>query len=237
MDSRHLSIPEISKKIGLHRSTVHRLVVTLESAGWLHKIPDTEKFALGLKALALSGVADDEISSQQIVRPFMETLAALSGETVALCMSDGISATCVDKVESFQTLKISANVGQDFPFHAGATGFAVLLGMPPEQAKRILERAPLKQYTEQTETDPARVFEKYLKARKDGFIVTRGTVDAGVTAIAAPLYFPRERSYGSVSLIMPENRATEAVVAKYIKKLCETVEEIRHRVGAPKPIK
>ncbi len=75
-----LSIPEIARSVGLHRSTVHRLVVTLESAGWLRKLPGTEKYTLGIKVFTLGRIADQGLSSCQSVRLFWRSLRQKRGK-------------------------------------------------------------------------------------------------------------------------------------------------------------
>lgn len=227
-----LSLPEISKRVELPRSTVHRLVITLETAGWLRKIPNTEKYTLGIKLATLGDIANQNISSKDVIRPLLEKLAQQTGETVILSRSDnGHASMCIDKIESSQIIKISSSIGQHFPLCAGATGFAVLLGMPPDVAKDILFSSPLKTYTSKTVIDPDKLFTMYLTMREQGYALTCGVVDEGVTAIAAPIFFMKENAYGSVGIVLPENRATKAVKARLIKIILETAQKINKKIN------
>ena len=83
-----LGVSEISRIVGIHKSTIHRLVITLEHAGWLLRVPGSDKFRLGLKVLALGRIVDRSITSCSAARPVLEELAADTGETVILTMSD-----------------------------------------------------------------------------------------------------------------------------------------------------
>ena len=226
-----MTIPEISRKVGLHRSTVHRFVVTLESEGWLRKIPGTEKFSLGIKLHTLGNIAGQGFSSVETVRPFLEALARKTGETVILSMFDSGAAVCVDKIESSQRLKISSEIGQYFPLHAGATGFAVLLGMPEKQVREFLWREPLPSFTSKTETDPQKIFERYLLCREKGYAVSTGAVDPGVTAVASPVFFPLEKAFGSVGITMPENRTEEMPLRQRIDEVIGTARAIAEKIG------
>lgn len=217
-----LTIPEIARKVGLHRSTVHRIVITLENGGWLRKIPGTETFDLGIKIFTLGQTADRALSSRQAVRHLLEELAVKTGETAILSMSDNVDAICVDKIESSQRLKISSEIGQHFPLHAGATGFAVLLGMPEEMARERLFRGKLQSFTSKTETDPNKILERYHSLKDAGYVVSTGAVDPGVTGIAAPLYFAAEKSYGSVGVTMPEHRGQGEALKKNIDMVLKT---------------
>ncbi len=226
-----LAIPEIARRVGLHRSTVHRLVVTLESAGWLRKLPGTERYTLGIKVLTLGRIADQELSSCAALRPLLEELAQRTRETAILSMSDDIAAVCVDKIESSQRLKISSEIGQHFPLYAGATGFAVLIGMPEESVRAFIAKNPLQPFTTATETDPEKILERYFFLRRKGYVVSTGAVDPGVTGIAAPLFFPNENSYGSVGIAMPEHRAKGEELARMIQAVLETAESMRKKIG------
>ncbi|NLL37457.1 MAG: IclR family transcriptional regulator [Fretibacterium sp.] len=226
-----LSIPEIAKEIGLHRSTVHRLVVTLESVGWLRKIPDTEKYTLGIKVAILGQFAQDEMSSCQILRPLLNDLAVETGETAILSMFDGNSVLCVDKIESSQKLKISSEIGQSFPFYAGGTGFAVLLGMPEDEVQSLLFRQPLAAFTEKTETNPEKVLERYRTLKQAGYVVSTGAVDPGITGVAAPLFFFKENMYGSVGITMPEHRAEGEGFQRIVQKVLSTAEAMSKMIG------
>ena len=231
--SRHtspLGVSEISRIVGIHKSTIHRLVITLEHAGWLLRVPGTDKYRLGLKVLALGRIVDRSITSCSAARPVLEELAADTGETVILTMSDEEGAICVDKIETTHRLKISSELGQHFPLHAGATGFAVLMCMPEERVRQILYEKPLRAFTPKTITDPGRVFEKYLEHRRKGYVVASGEVDPGVTGIAVPVYFPFEHSCGSVGVTLPDNRATGETLDVLVRKVMNAAEEIRTRV-------
>ncbi len=229
--SSSMAIPEIARRVGLHRSTVHRIAVTLENTGWLRKLPGSELYTLGIKVFTLGRIADQGISSCQVVRPLLENLAAKTGETAILSMSDNLGAVCVDKIESSQRLKISSEIGQHFPLHAGATGFAVLLGMPENQVREFLFRGSLASFTPKTETDPNKILERYRSLKDAGYVVSTGAVDPGVTGIAAPLFFASENSYGSVGITMPEHRAQGESLKKAIDAVLETAAEMAGKVG------
>ncbi|HCL80032.1 MAG TPA: hypothetical protein DIC53_08730 [Synergistaceae bacterium] len=226
-----LSISDIARRIGLHRSTVHRLVLTLESVGWLRKIPDTEKYTLGIKVAILGQFAQHEMSSCQALRPLLNDLAAETGETAILSMFDGNNVLCVDKIESSHRLKISSEIGQHFPFYAGATGFAVLLGMPEGEVQSLLFRQPLTAFTEKTETVPEKVLERYRTLKQAGYVVSTGAVDPGITGVAAPLFFFKENVYGSVGVTMPEHRAKGDGFQGIVQKVLRTAEAMSKMIG------
>lgn len=226
-----LSIAEISRIVGLHRSTVHRLVVTLESAGWLCKLQKSEKFVLGLKVLALRENVNQPSSQVEVIRPLLEDLAKKTGETVILSMKDGMQTICVDIIESTYMLKISSSVGQGYPLYAGATGLAVLIGMEENEVREYLSKTELKSFTSTTHTDPAELYQIYLKAKKDGYIVSSGHVDPGVVGIGVPLFFKKLNKHGSISCVLPDSRATKENVESIIINIKKTLVDINRRIN------
>lgn len=216
-----LSLTEISRKTGIHKSIVFRILATLESEGWLIKNPETSKYMLGVRLLSLSGVVLGELSIRKIALPVMEELSEKTGETVVLTMSSNGGAICIEKIDSDSSVRITTQVGRHYPLHAGATGLAVLMGMPDNQIKEVLNREPLEKITNKTITDPELIFEMVKEAKKDGYIISVGTVDPGVVAIGIPLNFPQQYVYLGISVTGPKYRLNE-------KKLQFVIEELKN---------
>lgn len=226
-----LSIADISRIIGLHRSTVHRLVITLESAGWLSRLPGSEKFVLGLKVLSLRENVNQPLSLVDVTRPLLKDLAKKTGETIILSMKDGMQTICVDIIESTYGLKVSARIGQGYPLYAGATGLAVLIGMNDNEVRELLSQIKLKPFTSATHTDPAELYQIYLKARNEGYIVSSGHVDPGVVGIGVPLFFKKADKHGSISCVLPDSRATKENIESIIVNIKKTLVDINKRIN------
>lgn len=81
---KELSLAEISRKMDIHKSIVYRILITLESEGWLVKNPETNKYMLGIKLLLLSSVVLDDLVVRKTALPIMKKLSAETGETVEI---------------------------------------------------------------------------------------------------------------------------------------------------------
>lgn len=226
-----LGISEISRKIGLHKSTVHRILVTLESEGWLVKDEESGKYMLGLRLLSLSNAILENLNLRKIVKPVMKKLSKNTGETVVLAIANNSGAMCVEKVESFHSVKITSQVGKYFPLYAGATGLAILLGMPEEKIWKILQSADLKQYTDKTISDAAKIMNRVKKLKKQGYVVTRGEVDPGVIAVGMPIHIEYRDIYGSLSVVGPEYRFDNEKIIFTIEEMKKALKEIFEKVG------
>ena len=194
-----LGVTEISRLVGLHKSTVHRLVITLETSGWLLRMPETDKYRIGLKLIAVGKKAVSDANSITAIHPILEKLTQITGETSILTMVMGNQAICVDKVETSQRLMISSQVGQSSPLHAGYRIF-ILIGMPEEEAFRTLPTICSSCLYRQDPTCMEELRERY-KNEREWYVIASGEVDPGTTGIAVPLYFPYERCYGSLGVV------------------------------------
>ena len=224
-----IGLSDLSRKVGLHKSTVHRLALSLESRGWLAREAESGRYRIGIRfvTVARSGNAGDSFGE---IHPLLAELSEEINETAILSVWDGRKVICVDKVETSRRIQISSRIGNSFPICAGGTGFAVLIGMPEEMARDIMENTELVAYTPRTVTDPEKLLERYREMKKRGYVISSGQVDPGVTGIAMPLYFPYEQSYGSIGVVLPEMRADVETVECIVLALSRSRDRIRSRL-------
>lgn len=223
---KELSLAEICRSTDLHKSIVYRILVTLESEGWLVRSYTTNKYMLGMKLLSFSSAILDNMVIKEIALPVMKRLSHATGETVVLAMySDGV-AICIEKIESENRVKISSQVGKSYPLHVGATGLSVLMGIPEDLQREILFKKPLESFLPTTETDPEKVIEMLAKAQEDNYIVSKGMKDPGVFAVGVPLTFPQEKIYMGMSVAGPEFRLDEQKLKFIIEELQNAKQEI-----------
>jgi len=225
-----IRLSELSRMVDLHKSTVHRLVLSLESRGWLTREEGSGKYRIGVKFLTIAKNGDGGGSVKEI-HPILADLSEKTQETAILSIWDGKEVICVDKVETNRKIQISSQVGGSFPIYAGGTGFAVLIGMPEDMAFEVLSRVNFKKYTPQTITDREKITERYRAAKELGYVISVGQVDPGVRAIAMPLYFPYEQCYASIGVVLPEMRADEETTKKIICEMQRCCEQIQSKLG------
>lgn len=225
-----IGLSDLSRRVGIHKSTVHRLVLSMESRGWLTREIDSGKYRLGIKFATVLGKNVLGNSFREI-RHLLKRLSEEIRETVILSVWDGREVICIDKVETSQTIQVSSRLGNSFPICAGGTGFAVLIGMPEEMAMNIIEEAQLVAYTDRTITEPEKLIVRYRETKERGYIISSGQVDQGVTAIAMPLYFPYEQCYGSLGVVLPDMRADKNATKRILCALQRSCELIRNRLN------
>src|SRR5262252_1609517 len=125
-DDSDIGISALAQRLGLAKSTVHRLAATLITEGMLEQDPETGKYRLGLAVFELGSLVRRKMDVSAEARPFLRTLRDQTGETIHLAVLDHASVLYINKMESRRAIRMSTNVGARAPVHCTADGKALL---------------------------------------------------------------------------------------------------------------
>lgn len=181
------SVSGISQKLGIHKSTVSRILSTLASGGILLKSPSDKKYRLGSKVLELASVFSSAANLRTAVLPYMEELRSKTSETISLFIMDGDSRMCLERLESTQSIKMTTNIGERAPLYAGAPGKVFLAYLPEDKRKELLATTKLRKFTPNTIIDMEKLKEELKEIRKQGFAVSLEERVAFGAAVSAPI--------------------------------------------------
>src|SRR5262245_26396171 len=143
-----LGVSELSRKVKLHKSTVSRLLSTLEQEGLLERTSSGEKYRLGFELLRLAGQVTHFGDLRSIAQPVLAELAELSRETVHLAVLDGDEVINIEQVSGPHLVRDTNWVGRRTPLHCVATGKALLAWRPAAEIARMLAQ-PLARRSEE----------------------------------------------------------------------------------------
>ncbi len=203
----NLGVSEIAKLMNIHKSVVHKLLVTLESEDWVHKSKTTEKYSLGLKLLKLSPLVPNRNNFRQISRTIMSELVSEVDETAMLTImtpsyDQGI---CIEKVECSHNIRMTTEIGNHIPIHAGASGLVLAAYTDEEKIESVLSQ-PLPAFTENTITNPDTLRKKLQEIRKQGYAFSISEVNQGLVGIASPVFNSRSKLVAGLSISGPVYR-------------------------------
>ncbi len=206
-DSRgEVGIAELSKQVGFHVSTCHRLLATLIARGYVRQNPENGRYALGARACHLAESYLGQMDLRRTVRPFLEKLSRETGETANLVILDGREVLYLDKVESPQSLRIFSRIGRRAPLHCTAVGKVLLASRSRENMEALLGRGPLEALTRSTLTSRAELRRELEKVRGQEFALDVEECEDGACCIAAPIRNSRGETVGAVSVSGPSVR-------------------------------
>ncbi len=196
-----LTLIELSSRVGLPRSTAHRIVGALAQEGFVATAP-SGKLRVGP---SLIGIA---VSSRRDLRheaaPYLERLSRELHETVNLAVLDGGEVLFIDQYTSRRYLRIASEIGARFPVHCTANGKALLAALPPEDMERRLP-AKLEALTDNTITDRARLLAELDQVRAAGVAYDREEHALGVSAVACVVH-DAVGTTAAITVVMPAAR-------------------------------
>jgi DNA-binding IclR family transcriptional regulator len=230
-----LTLGELSTKLGMPKSSVHRLVSTLEREGFLARHAETGRYRLGLAVLRLAGPALASVDLREITRPYLEGLARELQDTVHLAVLDRGDVIYIDKIESPSRVQMISHIGGRVPPHCTGLGKAMLAHLGQDEVRHIVEERGLAAYTPATIISMDALTMELKTIREAGYAVDEGEHESMVRCIAAPIRDSRAQVVGAVSATTvvagweAEHRAamTRAVV--------EVARSISATLGAPEP--
>ncbi len=195
-----LGLREIAKGLDVPRSTVYRLINSLE-AGQLVSKSGEQSYALGSGIKRLAQALPQGFDLVALARPMVEALSARLQLAVKLSVLDDGSALVVLSAVAPTAYTISTQVGRRFPLHAGAASKVLAAYMENQSASMSsLLAQKLERHTELTITDKTRLKSELLAIRNAGYAHDKGEYFKGIEAIAAPVFGPDDQCVAALSV-------------------------------------
>jgi IclR family acetate operon transcriptional repressor len=223
-------ISELAQVVGLHVSTVHRLLATLVDRGYVRQDPDSSKYHLGSRIFTLSSAADLHLDLRLVARPYLERMMRHSGETANLVASSDDDVVYLDQVASMHLVKMFTAPGMRVPFYCTGTGKAILAFKPAEFLEMVLQ-APLKRHTPHTLTSRAALEKELAQIRRVGYSIDNEEMEEGVRCLAVPIFDRRRQVIGALSVSGPTTRMTPERVEKLAPNARAIAEELSRQLG------
>jgi len=202
-----LSMTQISEMVGINKSTVHRLLATLEGKRFVERDAVTGVYRPGIRLLQMAFLTLEHNDLRRLAAPFLQNLCDQFRENVNLSILDDTEVIYLSIIESPQRVKLAAEPGQRLPAFCTASGKAILAFIPEEDVMSILERG-MPRYTQNTIHSQKAFFEDIHETRKRGFAISQQEFEDGINAIAAPIFNSKNQPIASVSIAGPAYRLT-----------------------------
>lgn len=226
-----LNIKDISEKLDLHKSTVHRLLGTLIYKGYVEQHKDSNKYYVTLKLFQLGSRKIENIDLIDISKPYLIQLAKTSEEVVHLVMRDDADIIYVDKVEGNQTIRMHSRIGNRSPMYCTGVGKAILSTLSREEIKDVWDKSQIQKLTDKTIVTLDHMYKTIDTIQERGYALDDEENEIGVRCIAVPILDFKGDSYAAISISGPANRMTEEKINLYSKELIRSSKEISAQLG------
>lgn len=223
-------ISELAQIVGLHVSTVHRLLATLVDRGYVRQDPETSRYHLGSRIFILSSAADVHLDLRLVARPYLERMMRHSGETANLVTASDSEVVYLDQVASMHLVKMFTAPGMRVPFYCTGTGKAILAHKAAAVVDAVL-RGTLKRYTRHTLVNRAAIENELAQVRRLGYALDNEEMEEGVRCLAVPIFDRRRQVVGALSVSGPTTRMTLDRAEKLAANACAIANELSRQLG------
>ncbi|PTX60321.1 IclR family transcriptional regulator [Melghirimyces profundicolus] len=198
-----LSLTEIARMTELNKSTVYRLLATLEEKGFLARDAETDKYRLGFRIWELSAHLSRTDDPALLFLPEMERLRDKIEETVSLYVRDGLERIRVQAVESLQAIRRVAPVGARMPLSVGAAGKVLAAFAEPAVRAQILADPDWPE-----NVDKSDYLRQLDQIRRDGYATSVEEREAGTSAVSVPIFGRNGNILAALAVSGPVGRLT-----------------------------
>ena len=227
-----LSLSELSKQSDLSISTIQRLTYTLQHMDLLDRDHRTKKFKIGPEMITLSFTVIDNLVLKKIAYPYMQELNGKINEVVALAVFSGTQVILVESTETRQILNVSTSGGVSIPFHATASGKAMLAFLPEAEVDTLLGKLNFEKFTENTITSLKAFKAELPKVRECGFASAIDENSYGLSAVAAPIRGNDGTVLAALTVLVPTVRVSkQKLINEYGPQVAKTAQRISFDMG------
>ena len=225
---------DLAGDLNLNRSTVHRMLYTLELLNYVGKLPD------GAYRLTfhLFEIGNSVPHSHNLIDTARRELLQLSHDT-GLTVNHGVlyddQVLYVDKATPSTYLQLDRSVGESEPLHCTSVGKVLLAYSLPDQREKILARLKLPSFTPHTIRTVEALRTELEQVRQDRYAVDRQELNLEVRCVAAPVLDRQNLIISGISISGPEDRFTPEMIPLLVPRLQETATRVQENMRAISP--
>ncbi len=198
-------VSAVARHARLPKSTVARLLGTLEDVGAVERLEGGGDYRIGSGLRALAGDGHAGLRLVDLARPYLRELVAELDEDAGLAIPDGDGVLFVDQCQSSHPVQVQDWTGERFPMHTTAAGFVLLAEWPADAVDRYLE-GELAAFTPRTLVDGAAIRARLDAVRAQGYAWTEGEWAADINGVGAVVRGADGRPVGAINLYGPGYR-------------------------------
>jgi IclR family acetate operon transcriptional repressor len=234
-DHQPAGVGQLSRVLGLPKSSVQRALRTLGAAGWIQPAAGgVTRWVLTARARHVGRLAGEDTGIREAAMAAMEMLRRESGETVHLMVPDGDRAVLVERLQTSHPVRIVLPLGSSAPLHGSSNGKAMLARMRPDAARAALGDE-LPRYTDATIVDWELLETELAEIRGRGYATNNGEWRDDIAAVAAAIVRDDGEPVASLSVSTPISRMSPEDAARYGALVAEAASQVSTALGYRPP--
>ncbi len=228
---RELGVTEVSRRLGIGKSTAHRLLSTLAEERLLEQDPKTGSYRLGLAMYELGASVALHNDLHEASAAVLDHLRNATRETVQIGILDGREVVYIERRESPQTLRLFGRVGHRNDAHCTSSGKVLLAFLPQEDLDHLLDGWTLRRHTPATITNLTSFRSTLQNIRQQGWAENVNEAEMGAASIAAPIRNARGDVVAAISIAGPVQRLGNDSLRRFSRPVVEAGLAVSSRLG------
>lgn len=227
-----IRVSELADRLGVARSTAHRLVSSLVAHGFAEPDDASQGYVPGAVLLRLGALALDRLAVRKVAHSSLVALAATTGETCELAVLDGVEVLLLDVVEGSHSLRVVDPVGSRAPAHLTAVGKAILAALPAADFDELFGQDALETRTRRSISARTELLEQLSKVRTQGYASAEMELGEGYVGVAAPVIGPDGKVVAGITVALPSVRAADDFASAIGPKVAAAAREVADLLSA-----
>ena len=225
-----IGVNELARRVGLHKSTVSRLLTTLGEHELIERHGETGHINLGIGLLAMVSPLLGRLDAVKAAKPILDIVAQETGETASLALWSGHEAVMMEQTLGARAVMHYAWPGKCVPAHTTAVGKVFLAHLPPASLDKVLA-AGLKRHTSFSVTDPAELKRELQQIRALGFADNDQENELESCGIASIVRNFRGDPAAALTVAVPKHRFELHQKKAIISSVLRGAEKLSRRLG------
>ena len=195
-----LTLPDISRRLQLPKSSAHTILVTLLREGYITRSPRTRRFSLAFKLFALANQALDGLRIREVAVPHLRQLMFATNLTVHLGILERYEAVLIAKIDPPGTSTLSTWIGRRMEVHCTGIGKALVAHLPRFEQEHLVHTRVFARHNENTIVSPKRFLRELERVRQEGYAIDDEEDEVGIRCLGVPLLGSGGQLLGAISI-------------------------------------
>lgn len=229
-ETQGLGVTEIAGRIGLHKSTAHRIITTLANRGYVNKT-DKGTYKIGLNLIESVSCYINSLELQTEARPYIARITSELGLTSHLGVLDGDQVVYIEKMDVFSNVRMYSQIGVHVPAQSCSLGKCLLSNYSASDVRKIMTDCTFIKFTKNTISSIDELLADLDLVRSRGWSIDDEESELGHRCLAAPIYDYRGDIIAAISASGPTKTFTKERIPQISQFLKAQAMEISHSMG------
>ena len=221
-----MNAPELARRLGVPRTTVFRLLATLERMGFIHRADNGRDYSLGMAVLRLGFEYLASLELTQLGAPLLERVRNEFNLSCHLVGRDGADIVYVAKAAANTPLASSVNVGTRLPAHATVLGRVLMADMSLDELRELYPQGTLPVVNAFTPRSVEQLHALLAEDRRRPYLLHEGFFESGISTLAAPVREQGGAIAAALGVAMPAVPLEAGRLERLADSVCENAAEL-----------